>query len=125
MLSDVTLNGGTLSESVFPATGGSVPSWTFASTPSTTRQLMSGVASSPAPFRYYSYSSGQVSATPLPTPLLPSDAARTVQVTVALKVSPGHPGTADPGAAASVQDTALLRFSPAAFSTSANNLPCQ
>ena len=48
-----------------------------------------------------------------------------MQVTVALKVSPSYQATADPGSAASVQDTALLRFSPAAFSTSANNLPCQ
>jgi hypothetical protein len=126
VLSQFDLNNGTLTESVYPATGGSVPSWTFASTPSSTRQLMTGVASSPTPFRYYGYSSGQISATPLPaSPLQASDAARTVQVTVALKVSPGKPGTADPNAAASVQDTALLRFSPAAFSTSANNLPCQ
>jgi hypothetical protein len=125
MLSQVNLSSGTLSQSDYSATGGSVPSWTFASTPSRTVQLMTGVASNPAPFRYYAYSSGQVSATPLQTPLLPADAARTVQVTVALKVSPGHPGTADPGAAASVQDTALLRFSPAALSTNANNLPCQ
>ena len=125
VLSQVDLNGGTLSEQDFLATGGSVPSWTFASTPSSSRQLMTGVASSPAPFRYYSYSSGQVSATPLPTPLIPSDAARTVQVTVALTVSPSRQETTDPNSAASVQDTALLRFSPAAFSTSANNLPCQ
>ncbi len=125
VLSQIDLNGGTLSESVFPATGGSVPSWTFASTPSSTKQLMTGVASSPAPFRYYAYSGGQVSATPLPTPLSASDAARAVQVTVALKVSPSYSATPDPGAAASVEDTALLRFSPAAFSTSANNLPCQ
>ena len=48
VLSHVDLSGSTLSESVFPATGGSVPSWTFASTPSSTRQLMSRVASSPA-----------------------------------------------------------------------------
>ena len=125
VLSEVTLNGSTLSESDFPATGGSVPSWTFSGTPSTTRQLMTGVAASPEPFRYYSYSSGQISANPLPTPLLPTDAARTVQVTVALKVSPSYSETPDPGAAASLQDTALLRFSPAAFSSSANNLPCQ
>ncbi len=123
ILSDVTLSGGTLSESVYPATGGSVPSWTFAGTPSSTRQLMTGVASSPAPFSYFKYSSGQI--TPLETPLSAPDALRTVQVSVALTVSPSYPETPDPGAAASVQDTALLRFSPAAFSTSANNLPCQ
>jgi hypothetical protein len=126
VLSQIDLNNGTLTESVYPATGGSIPSWTFASTPSSTRQLMTGVASSPAPFRYYAYSNGQIAATPLPaSPLQAADAARTVQVTVALKVSPSKPGTADPNAAASVQDTALLRFSPAAFSTNANNLPCQ
>ncbi len=125
MLSEVDLTGGTLTQSDYPATGGSVPSWTFASMPSATKQLMTGVAASPAPFRYYSYSNGQVSPTPLPTPLDAGNASRTVQVTVALKVSPSSTGTPDPGAAASVQDTALLRFSPAAFSTSANNLPCQ
>ncbi|MGZ8665779.1 MAG: PilW family protein [Solirubrobacterales bacterium] len=125
VLSQIDLNNGTLTESVFSATGGSVPSWTFASTPSMTRQLITGVSTT-TPFRYYSYNSGQVSATPLPSsPLQPADAARTVQVTVALKVSPSYPETPDPRAAASIQDTALLRFSPAAFSTSANNLPCQ
>ncbi len=125
VLSEVTLDGGTLTQYDYPATGGSVPSWSFASTPSSSKQLVTGVASSPAPFHYYAYSNGQISPTPLPTPLDADDAARTVQVSVALKVSPGQPETTDPNAAASVQDTALLRFSPAAFSTSANNLPCQ
>jgi hypothetical protein len=125
VLSTLTLTGGTLSESVYQSTGGTAPTWTFASSPASTRQLMTGVASSPPPFRYFSYTAGQISAAPLPTPLSAADAARTVQVSVALTVSPSNTPIADPNAAASVQDTALLRFSPAAFSTSANNLPCQ
>ena len=33
----VTLSGNTLTESIYPATGGAPPTWTFATTPSSTR----------------------------------------------------------------------------------------
>ena len=39
----VTLANGTLTERIFPATGGTAPTWTFASTPSSTTQLLTGV----------------------------------------------------------------------------------
>lgn len=56
----------------------------FASAPQHTVQLMSGaapVAGVPV-LRYYAYVNGALSATPLPTPLSPADAARTAYVSV-------------------------------------------
>jgi prepilin-type N-terminal cleavage/methylation domain-containing protein len=128
VLSTISLSGGTLTETNYAATGGTAPNWTFSSTPTSSRQLMKGVVpTSPSTsiFSYYNYSGGVISSTPLPTPLSSIDAAKTVQVSVGFTVSPGSTQVVDPKAAASIQDTALLRFSPAAFSTSANNLPCQ
>lgn len=117
----VTLSGGTLTESVYPATGGSPPSWTYSSTPTSTRQLLTGV-SSPALFRYYEYEGGQVSTTPLPTPLNAADAATTVQVAISFTYSTGA-GT-DPNAPITLSDSATLRLEPASEDTSEVNLPC-
>ncbi|MFN8161219.1 MAG: hypothetical protein U0R52_09300 [Solirubrobacterales bacterium] len=127
VLSTIALSGGTLRESVYPATGGSIPNWTFASTPSSVRQIVTGVSASGGTplFSYYAYSNGQLSSTALPTPLSASDASRAVQVSVAMTVAPSDAAVRDANAPISIRDSALLRFTPAAFSTSANNLPCQ
>ncbi len=122
----VSLSGTTLSESTYAKTGGSAPKWTFSSTPST-RTLMTRVSPSSGSgiFSYYGYASGQVSTTPFSTPLSSTDAAKTVQVTVALKVAPPSATITDAKAAANVRDSALLRFTPPTFATSASNLPCE
>ena len=128
MLSKISLSGTTLSQSDCAATGGSTPTWTFSGTPASTRQLMTGVnpISGSSIFNYYAYSAGQVSSTSLTTPLSSTDAAKTVQVSVAFKASPTTtPIANDANAATAIQDSALLRFTPATFATSANNLPCQ
>ena len=128
----VTLSGTTLSESVYPATGGAAPSWTFSPTPSSTRQLLTGVgagsAGSPPSsvplFQYFAYLGGQVSATPLTTPLSANDAARTVQVTVAFSSSAGSGTASDAREPITLSDSAILRLEPASEDSSEVNLPC-
>ncbi len=125
--SEVTLNGTTVSQSNYPSTGGEAPNWTFSSTPSSTEQLMTNISPTPpntSIFNYYSYSNGEVSATPLSVPL-EKNAANTVEVGISLTAAPQSRPIEDPNAAANVSDSALLRFSPAPFNTSAPNLPCQ
>jgi hypothetical protein len=120
----VTLSGGTLTESIYPGSG-SAPSWTYAPTPTSTRQLLTGV-SSPALFRYYEYEDGQVSTTPLPTPppngLSAGDAATTVQVAISFTYSTGAGN--DPNAPITLSDSATLRLEPASEDASEVNLPC-
>jgi hypothetical protein len=128
ILSTMTLNEGTLLESNYSSTGGTAPNWTFAGSPSSTRELSTGISptgSNTGIFSYYDYSGGQVSSTPLPTPLSSTDAARTVQVDVAFTAAPTSTPVVDENGPAGVQDTALLRFSPAPYNESATNLPCQ
>ena len=125
----ISLTSGTLSESVYPYVSGSAPNYTFSSTPTTTR-LLTRVGNgringaSVPPFRYYAYSGNVVSTTPLPTPLTEADAARTVQVTVTFAVSPGRTRVVESTAAATLTDTALFRFTPAAEDASSTNPPC-
>lgn len=128
VLSTLTLNEGTLSESNYASTGGTAPNWTFAGAPSSTRELSTGIAPTGAStgiFSYYDYTGGQVSSTPLPTPLSTTSAARTVQVNVAFTASPSSTPVVDENGPTGVQDAALLRFSPAPYNESATNLPCQ
>jgi type II secretory pathway pseudopilin PulG len=129
VLSTLALNEGTLLESNYSSTGGTAPNWTFAGSPSSTRELstsdISPTGSNTGIFSYYDYSGGQVSSTPLPTPLSEANAARTVQVDVAFTAAPTSTPVVDENGPAGVQDTALLRFSPAPYNESATNLPCQ
>jgi hypothetical protein len=127
----VTLSGTTLSESVYEPIGGAAPNWTFEATPST-RQLLTGVSAGSAGsppanvplFRYYAYVGGQVSATPLVTPLSADDAARTVQVTVAFSSSAGSGTASDAKEPITLSDSAILRLEPASEDSSEVNLPC-
>lgn len=128
----VTLEGNTLKERVYSATGGTAPNWTFASTPSSTTTLMTDVGaakfgSPPAAvplFQYFAYQGAQLSTTPLPTPLSASDAARTVAVTASFSVSPSSNGANDPNASATVSDSVVLRLSPASEAATEVNPPC-
>jgi type II secretory pathway pseudopilin PulG len=127
----VTLAGETLSESVYPVTGGTAPNWTFASTPSSTRQLLTGVgpASAGDPpsnvplFQYFADQGGQLG-TPLPTPLSATDAGRAVHVTISFSVAPRTNPTRDEGAPISVSDSVYLRFSPFSEDPTKVNGPC-
>jgi hypothetical protein len=128
----ITLSGTTLSESVYPMTGGMAPAWTFSATPTSSRQLLTGVGPGqvgdpPAavPFlRYYKFVGGQVSTTPLSVPLSAEDAARTVQVQIAFSTSPTSNGARDANAAITLADSATLRLEPASEDSSELNLPC-
>jgi hypothetical protein len=129
ILSKVTLSAGTLTQADYAKTGGEAPKWTFNEiTPTSTQQLMTNLSpTSPSTsiFSYYSYTNGEISATPLPTPLSSTDAERTVKVGIAFTAAPQSTPIADPNAAANITDSALLRFTPAAFNTTAANLPCE
>jgi prepilin-type N-terminal cleavage/methylation domain-containing protein len=128
----VTLANGTLTERIFPSTGGTAPNWTFASTPSSTTQLLTGVGpassgGSTVPlFQYFAYQGAQLSTTPLPTQggLSPTDAARAVAVTVSFSVAPGSNGANDQHAAVTVSDTVVMRLSPASEAATEVNPPC-
>lgn len=126
----VTLQGTALTEQRFAATGGAPPTWTFSAIPSSTRQLLTGVGPAKVGgttvplFRYYAYNGGQVSTTPLPTPLSAGDAALTVQVNIAMAVSPGGGPVADANTPITLTDSATLRLEPASEDSAEVNLPC-
>jgi prepilin-type N-terminal cleavage/methylation domain-containing protein len=128
----VSLSSGALTDRLYPATGGTTPDWTFASSPSSTTTLMTGVgqakfgdpASAVPLFQYFAYQGAQLSTTPLPTPLSASDASRTVAVTVSFSVAPSSNGASDQNAAATVSDTVVMRLSPASEAATEVNPPC-
>ena len=126
----VTLSGTQLTEQRFAATGGAPPTWTFSGVPSSTRQLLTGVGPAKVGgttvplFRYYAYNGGQVSTTPLPTPLSAGDAALAVQVDIAMAVSPGGGPVADANTPITLTDSATLRLEPASEDSAEVNLPC-
>jgi len=122
-----------LTESVYPVASGTAPAWTFSTTASTTRTMLTPVQQasigSPAVvvpvFRYYAFnSSGVVSTTPLTVPLSVSDAAKVVQVNVSFAVPPRTTTDPDPNGVLSLSDTVIFRFTPPAESTGTQNLPC-
>lgn len=122
----LTLGGTTLTETVYPATGGAAPSWTFSSTPTSTRRVLTNVTgTSGAVFRYFDYDSGVLSTTPLPVPLSLGDAARTANVTVSLTVQPpGGTSSLDGNSPITISDSADLRLESAGQLTTEDNLPC-
>lgn len=130
VLSRISLVGTTLSQADYAATGGTAPAWKFSTTPSSTTQLMTNVSAISAGvplFRYYGYSSGQVSATPFPTTttLGKTNALSTAKVTVAFKAAPLTTPIVDANAPTEIQNSALLRLTPPAYATSSSNTPCQ
>ena len=126
----VALSGTQLTEQRFAPTGGAPPTWTFSGVPSSTRQLLTGVGPAKVGgttvplFRYYAYNGGQVSTTPLPTPLSAGNAALAVQVDIAMAVSPGGGPVADANTPITLTDSATLRLEPASEDSSEVNLPC-
>ncbi|HYJ22299.1 MAG TPA: hypothetical protein VEW07_09785 [Solirubrobacterales bacterium] len=129
VLSKIELIGGTLTQYDYAKTGGAMPDWSFALTPTSQRQLATGIgpiAPSNAVFTYLGYSGKAINlALPATTaaPLSSTDAARTVAVRVAFNAAPRSGAVADAGAASQVQDTALLRLTSLAFSKESDE-PC-
>jgi hypothetical protein len=124
----LTLSGTTLTENVFPATGGVPPVWTFSGTPTppANRIVLTGVtAPSGVMFRYYDYVNGQLSATPLPVPLTATNAARTAFVTVTISVQPARGvSSQDTGSPITLTDSVDLRLESAGQVASIDNPPC-
>jgi type II secretory pathway pseudopilin PulG len=128
----VSLAGDTLSQSVYPSTGGQAPNWTFSATPSSTRVLLTGVGPAQqgdppidAPlFRYFKYDGGVVDPNTLPTPLSAENSALAVRVDVAFSVAPLADPTRDDKAPVTINDSVLVRFSPASEDPTKVNGPC-
>lgn len=130
----VALDANRLTETSYPVSGGAAPDWTFATTPSSTYEILDRVSlaalgdpPTPVPvFQYYAYVDGVIPGTRLATPLSEEDAAQAVQVTVAFAVSPASTAvTPDPDAAQELTDSAILRFTPPSEDTTEANLPCE
>jgi Tfp pilus assembly protein PilW len=125
----IWLNGTTLTETVTPATQGSIaPNWDFSGPASTPRTLLTNVA---APggviFRYYDFvtGTGALNTTPLGTPLVDSTAARTAYLTISFTSSPST-GTSrlDPGSPLLLTSGVDLRLENAGQYPNQDNLPC-
>lgn len=128
ILSEISLSGGTLAQSDFAVTGGTAPTWAFATTPYATRQLLTGVApiaGATGIFSYYAYINGTPASAPLAVPLSSTDAAGTILVRAALNVAPRDTVVNDNGADASIQDSASLRLTPPSFNEKVVSLPCR
>jgi type II secretory pathway pseudopilin PulG len=127
--STIALSGGNLIQSDYAATNTAAP-WAFSATAATTT-LMTGISQISASipiFRYYPYENGQIRATPFSGELSAEEAEKTAQVTVAFKAGPLRTrlsSSSDPNVATPVQNSALLRFTPSGFETSAAYLPCE
>ena len=122
----LTLSGTTLSEAVYPATGGSAPSWTFSGTPTSNTVLATRVTGTGgAVFRYYDYVNGALNPTPLPVPLSATNASRTAYVSVSLTVQPQR-GTSnfDTKSPITLSDSVDLRLESAGQVAAQDNLPC-
>jgi hypothetical protein len=126
-MTEITLSNGVLTQIDKVATSGAPPTWTYSSTPKTTRLLTNVAPISPSTgiFSYYASSNGSVSATRQNEPLGLGEAPLTIQVSVALTAAPGTTPVADKRAAASIQDGATLRLTPPSFNENAESLPCQ
>lgn len=125
----ITLNSnGSLTDNAYAQSGGTAPNWTFWSSPYdqyTLLQQASALSPTTAVFRYYKYSAGAISATPLPTPLTTENAKLTVQVTVGFKTGLSQGASAiDPNNAIALSESVLMRFSPSNEDTNKAGLPC-
>lgn len=125
----ITLSGGTLSETVYPASGGAAPTWTFSSTPIAgwnARPLLTNVSAPAAGvFQYYDFVNGQVDTSPTAVPLSATDAAKTAIVKVTVSSSPTQGVSSfDPGSPLVVSNSADLRLENAGQFPNQDNLPC-
>lgn len=121
----IYLSGTTLYDATYNSTGGVAPKWTFSSTPSSTRIVLTGVSKSGTTplFRYYKYEGSTLPETELSEPLSAANAKLTAAVKIAFTVAPEETEVASKiSKSIEMSDTALLRFDPA--STTSQNTPC-
>ena len=126
----VSFANGALTDTVYAATGGTSPSWTFSATPTSSRTMASSLSSGAVNgvtqpvFQYFSYVNGQLSATPLSTPLSATDAANAVQVTISFAAGPSDKSR-QADRTVNLSDSVVLRYIPASGLSAVANLPCQ
>lgn len=123
-LRQVTLSGTNLTETVYPVSGGTAPTWSFSPTPSSTRTLLTNVsAPGNVPFRYYRFQNSQL--TEIAAPLDATEASLTAQVSVTLTAAPST-GTnvQDPNSPITISDRADLRLESANQVSSVDSPPC-
>jgi hypothetical protein len=129
LLTKLALSGTTLTQYDYVSNGGVAPEWTYPSleSPTSTQPLATnlGVISGVPLFRYYAYSGSGISATPLAVPLTKENAERVVKVSVSFVAGALKTLSKDANAATPIQDSALLRLSPASFESNSENPPCQ
>jgi type II secretory pathway component PulJ len=120
----IYLSGTTLYDAQYPSTGGVVPHWTFATTPSQTSTILTGVSQSGATalFTYYKYENSTLTEEKT-TPLTEANAKLVAAVKLAMTVAPETKANSiTKGKSIEVENTVLLRFDPA--STTSQNTPC-
>ncbi len=119
-----------LVDSVYAATGGTAPTWTFSSTALPAKVLAENVSQATVNgalqpyFQYFAYANGVISSTPLTTPLSATDAASAVQVNISFAVGPTDKSS-DARRTTNLSDSVVLRYIPASGSSTVANLPCQ
>lgn len=122
----ITLSGGTLSESVYQATGGAQPGpWTFSPTGTTTQLLTQVTAPATGMFQYYDFVNGQVDTAATAVPVTATDAAKVAIVKITISSSPTKGvSTFDPASPLVVSNSADLRLENAGQFPNQDNLPC-
>lgn len=130
----------TLTDKSYPSSGGSWPTFTFPSTPSTSVKIASNVAkvSSSTPiFRYYAYASaaegtsetpyGAIKSTPIPEAELAKNIASvsSVQVTYRQAPSDGYPAATGIDRNATFNSQTTLAFSVPNSEVPIHDAPCQ
>jgi hypothetical protein len=123
----ISLSNGALTRSDYAVTGGPVWAPIFSETAYATQTLLKGVSPIPPStsiFRYYSFSGGKISKTPLTPPLDGITAPTAIQVRVALSVAPSRGDTADAGAPIHLRDSVLLRLTVPSYSEETSP-PCE
>jgi prepilin-type N-terminal cleavage/methylation domain-containing protein len=120
----IALTGGSIVETIYHATSGVPPSWTFSTSPFSTVTLLQHAANptgSSAIFTYYGYdpTTGTLSSTPYATGsgLSYTNAATTAEVGISFNAEPGD-NSQSPGASVDVADSVVLRLTPVS-----NNVP--
>jgi type II secretory pathway pseudopilin PulG len=110
----IELKGDTLTQYDYASIGSISPPWTFEEKkPISEKQLMTGIGPIPpstAIFSYYSAANGQVSSTPLSTPLDETSAKSAVLVSVGLSSAASIKKRNNPSVKTQIQDSAMLRL---------------
>ena len=127
----VSLTGGQLVMSTAAWVSGSAPTvsnpagWTFSTTPTNFVLVPYAAQTGSTPvFQYFGYLSGAISTTPYSVPLSAANALTTAMITISFKAFPSNNHTNQVAVGADVNDSVVLRLTPASSSGNASNTPC-